>query len=1823
MSSGQFRVDFMGGAGNLQQWVQSLRGAGSQIRSAWQSSASSPVTSLKLPNVSTGNITTQIDSYNRTLIQSGQIFHRYVAGYTSDIQKLESATRSLGAGGTGLGGLGASAFGSYGTRTGAGGRVVTSAKDIKPVYENLYQGEFKQTAGNLQQIMAAQTQLIPYNKRMQALQKTAVVNETRYQNEKRTVEERAAEVQRLAAPTMREMEKQTTGIRGKLTATGNQWLTPTAKEYQAIYDAKTKGGTPLFATKNAATGVMEFDQKKAYKAIQANKVAPQPKIQAALRGVRDLDAIDASLRAWEAEYAATTGLLTGVEKRKTTADKKLLDKGKGLRKEYRKGLNGLSAAMNAVSPISQDLDYFLQNSKGFRKDFLSSMGIKAPYVAPIADAAANATPAEKAKIAAAQARIAPARTAFAQELSNKGITADSIKANYDFEKGVYRISGGVNRLNGIQGDWSSTIDKNMQKVDRLGGSLRGTGGFLRQTTRDFQKVIQWTVATSLVFGALGMAVGSVSKINTVNKDLIRFSLTARTSASETKAAFQDIVKIAYDTATPLTELTSVMDDIALATRRSGQTAKEWGAAMSALAESVGILTNVAGIDTQKATDLLSAAYKQMRIMPEQLIGVLNKVTAVAGGNAMAIQDIVAALGSVSEAASASGLSLDEQIASVQTLSQVTNKTSADIATSFKNLFGAISSNASVKVLDKFGISVRTATGELRPFLEIYNDIYKARQSGRISEGQLQDVLRGISGGPRRAPDAAALLANIPLIFENIDKAASASNEVLIANTRIMDTNAAKMQQLRNQFDTALIENFTESINKLIKAIYEIGTVFGNVLGGANSSGLVAFVGQLGFMSIAAMGFLKVSSLLKRGIGGLRLDFSKLAADEKIAAGNLNRFGNAAILRPGSLPAIQGLQRVGKGDKQRYIPTKAANALTAPPPQFTMMPANPNIKDKIRVGGINTGKKVIGSTKGRMALGALAAGGAFAASTALVGGLNPESLSTLASAGQALGMTLAFIGGPVGIAAGVTLATLSTGLQLWAEGETKAAEKAKDLKISIHANVKSLEEEQNALDKAKTAQKDASAVMEELNKKKNLSAEETNQLAQAELSYVDSSFAISDANKTISETIDKLLIQIPQLKEVWGDLAGLDLTNLNPEVRKDLSQKLAASILSLRSPGAIYGELDFSTAPKPSTAIAGRAPGRKLPGEPQAKSAEDLYKDLLAGGPEAAIKLLSTQSQTGVNIDAKVIDLLKSQVSMAQNDPLLKDTKETAIALRELGKWANLISGTDGVKLSNNIAIKYADLLAGTSLELYSADEQKQGLARAKAAQTLQDLSDKSPTGGRGQRGPSWGVAAANKKTISDYIFNNEGKGGLFGSDNWLKEFNLENAREYLSKLQLVDPTLKDLVAGTELFDKAAVEAWSRAGGEVLDFDGKVIQTTDDVKTLQEEIAASVITGKQGLFNDLLTLQAQKQGGEFDSKNAKEDAALNASFNAQVSQKNKLVGVWDQLGAAFVTNAKILPEYLELLGKVHTFRGIELTDLNQLLPTLINYAQTLGLTGGQVDIFKNQLLALLKIADAMADVRMNFHLAADMPTEKVLAFLKLLKATAEAAWSFSSDGTPKGSNAIANNMYGLGSINAAIALAEKEIRGTKAIDDLLAKGRGTDFGKVPTASGGGGGGSNKPGLLDIPEEFKLDQNRTVSELIALSIKSAKELQSKIPGETKANKNAVVAILDGTKKLKETKGIGEEYLRRAMEELTAEIKKQNDLLLKTDKMSQIRVGAGSFAAIANVPMSAMGISTGGPGQPINVNLSVNGQILTPAQLDQLANLIAAQILAGYSA
>lgn len=1816
----------------MAQFGQAVRSTFSQIRSAYSSSGpTGAMANVSAPNITGGNVTTTIDSYNRTITESGQVFHRYVIGWVADVNKLQVAEARLASAGsfntnTGLSG----GVGTYGTSVNRSGVSGVYAKDLQAQYGQTQIGSYTNLPADYDKVLAAENRMLPLEREQGKLQQQFALQQAEISSR-----------QMVAAENFEQAQKRRIALE-------NQYITlakigggqvgamqiANATEANALLEMQVRPRNAAGRLLPASAGTVPlFSSPQALaQAVSAN----DPSVQAALMSYRGMDALTPQIKAAANEEKT---LSITLRKMRTEENKMLTQQAEqtaAVNQKYAGRIAELEAAKNSIAPLPKDLEYFLQNSSQFRNQFNQKMGITTPYTAP---AAANASAAEKA-------RIDTARQAYAAQVYQT-IEPGSVSASYDYSKGITSLTVSAKNANDVTGTLTASLDKENKVVNNGTNSFRNQGSFLKQTVVDFKKVVEWTVATTAVFGVLGVAVGSFSKINQITMDLARFSLTAKTSGEQTSAAFQNVAKVAYDTATPLQSLTAVMDDIALATRRTTQTAQEWTQAQTDLTKAVAIFTNLTGADTKQATDLLSAAYKQMGIATDEILTIMSKITAVAGGNAQAIQDITQALGSVSEAAKSSGLSIDQQIAAVQVLSQVTNKSSTDVATSFKNLFGALSSAGSVRVLSQFGIAVKDAAGNLRPFLDIYNDIYNAVQSGKISPGQLQDVLKGISGGPRRAPDAAALLENMPLIYEAYTKSINATNDALIANARVIDTNQAKLQQLNTAFDTTLVNNFTDAINKMVKALYDIGTFFGGSGAGDSFSGVLTAVTQMGLMLVAVSALGKVLPMLTSGLKGIRGMFDSLALSEKTAAGSLNKFANSAIVpigvgTGGVLPAIPGLRVSGPaGPAPRGTPSIAPGVLSSskPPPvdgyvvkggpvsgyhyeesqaakytqaadqrysisNYDNIPANVIPSTASNAEMLLLRNKVLGSTGGRIGLGvglgALAGGALLAAGAGNAG-------SSLGSTAQMGGLLLATsgLGGPIGIAAGVTVTALGTAFQFMSDQAQKADDQMKALKNSVYDNIQSLTTERDTLNTNTKAQADAKVVIDELSAKKKLTADETATLTQAQDSYVTSSFAVAAAQKQISETTATLLTQIPQLSQEYKDLLSqyttTQLRMLSPEVLQTLSASIAASILGVSFPKGY--QIQTGTGNEPVQTVVGvhhQTVGAPYTTPPPPKPAEDVAKGIMLGSINDAIKLL-LETPAGVGsaepyiLNKSVIDAFTVKMNSVTDDA----TKGSSDFLKASSILADLTSkiASSGSMLSQNLQYTSADVTARSLTGMLTSTQSTEAQGHLKVGTDLASYTD-SLRMNDAYNAATHGIGPQRMgtKQLNTLLYGSDGKSGILGGSNLFTPLTLDQARTLFSALQQLDPAMKGFAKDTATFDAQTYKWLSDQQLSVDGLKGSYNGLSDEQVQLQTDIAASQVSGKTSLFSSMADLQAQLQGGQIDK----------GQYNSQNGQLLALISLYDKLGEAMKNNVANVADFGEQLGKIHGLEGINLLDQNAILPALVDRAQKMGLNGKQIQKLMTDYLAFLNVSKQLSDVKVKFSAQANLPTAQFVTYLKAQRAVLMASLL-----TAKGADRR-NIMSTINAITGGIAA----IGAAGNIASDLASGSGTSFGGT-----GSGGSSKTPGLVDVPAEFLLPGQNT-SSLINQAVANAKSLQSKVPGANKDNAGQILEILNGTKILLKTNGLGQEYLTKAMDELTAQIKKQNDLLTKADAMKQIRVGAGSFAAIANVPInSTTGVSVSGSGGTagVNVILNLDGSALTPAQFDQLANKIVATLKA----
>jgi len=1791
--AGEYRIRFMGDLGNLSQFTSGIVGSASSIKSAFRASAASPVTNLKVPGLNISNLTTTVDAANRVLIQSGTVFHRTVVGWKTDLAALDAATtKSARAGGAaGYGGAsfrtptGPAVMGSgYGSTK--GGKPPTAgvyAKDLKPVYETFATGEFSQIMGDFDKINAATQALIPASLALAAIDKKAALEFYKYEAGRITLinmQTAAIREQTVAKLALERAYKMGGGTVPKFNAAGvmtapgkliasDKEIAAIAKQpvYQAVRQANATivplagGGTKrVLPTAEAMRGMVQADM-----ALAAAGAPTGANLELAIRQARGIELIEKDIAARNIVLKEIDAKLTAANAKQEAFNKKVATQRKAIATQYAPEYTALNEAKTTPG-VPYQMKALLERSKSLRKDVMKNLDITAPF----------------------------GTTDFAKQFNEK---VSSVQVSKDLTRGITNVSMEAQGADGIVGRMTTSLNQQGQTIEKWSGSLRNAGSTLKMVAVDFKKVLEWTVATTLVFGAFGAVIGSISKVNKVTNDLQRFQIVSKTTGEETKAAFDAVAEIAYKTATPLMELTAVMDDIALATRKVGQTTKEWAEDMKYLTNAVGIFTNIAGVDTVKATDQLSAAFKQLQIDPDQLTMILNKVTAVAGGNAQATQDIISAIGTVAEAAKAAGFDIDEQIAAVQVLSQVTNKSAADIATSFKNLFGSLNAPASVKVLKSFGIEVRDATGNLRPFLDVYKEIYDAIQQGVIPEGRVQDILRAISGGPRRAPDAAAILGNLPKIFETIAKSANATNEALIANAKILDTNTAKLQQMRTAFDTAIINAFTESVNKLVAGVTDLGKIFATVLGSNASSSVASSIIQFGIL----VGSL---TLVTKLFGGMRTVLRGLATDLKLVGiqskANSYLFGNATAIGKGAYKSPLNLTKTERPGFAKYVQPGGqfeywplVSGTTPPmPPAFKTPP-----RGLQGVSGLWQGNRAF--RMGSAGLGGAAAGLALGGAGALTGNGAFSQVGTMIGAMGLMSMN------PVVMGAGAATLAVSQLFQIWQDGIEKTKQKQKTLQASIYDQIKALQENQRAYETIIEIQENAKKTIDELSVKALLNTDETERLTEAQNNYATSTIDAMGAERSLLDSRGKLLAQLPQL-EKYADLASKAMS-LNPADLKMLAEKLAQDILIssgvyVPKPSPMYkpayaepqtlDEALLEPRRKKEAPILGRSDKADFYNYDLMPTKEVIEK-LQTGGIEEVIKFLKLPHWTTGGKGVEVT-------------PELANTISTLLSLTTEEERANIEGFADGVKIFessvltmqgvidpynqmvNNLAGFKATTEANLAFGIGDTKDNQNAELRQKLGQTFIEYARRVPeTAGymRGE-GRSYG-SSVGQRDINELMYGGNGKTGFVSNGEVANTgaMTADEAKMLFGVIAELDPALVNAQKNTAEYGEMVYQYFKKAGFEIDGLRDPARQLAEDFATLREEIDASVISGKQALYDELVTLQAQKQGGEF-----KKEPQL---FTGQKEQVEALITAYTELGVAFNQNVAILPQLRDSLGSVKILQGLLLTDVNNLLPSLLGLADRMGLTGKAVDKLKDYIKALIgavTILNAMPDTIIKIRV--QMTTAiKSGSMFDVINAARDAA----------------------SAIGAASAAQKTQASALAAIEKLFANAGGTSFGA--STGGGGGGGTKAPiGSIDLPKEWK-NQATPVKALVQQAVEWAKKYQAAIPGEDKEHKKDLVAVMMGNTRVLLQRGIAEEYLKKAIDALTDEMKKANDT---ADMVGRIRIGAGDFAAMANVPFnSKTGISVGGEGNAMAVNVNINGQILTPAQMDQLADHIAAAL------
>lgn len=1864
------RVRFVGDLGNLQQFDQSIRNSASSAKASFESAnraLGESVGPLSGGKNSAGlllqNSRLVVDSLNNTFRQSTDIVRRYLAGYKEVVNQ-------------------------------ATGQTIR-----EPVFNDLYVGKIDRAVGNVQKYMAAVQKLAPAEQRIneiiaerESLSNGVVASIGVQRNELAKLQADLRRVDTTYGPQARQQQggidefspaneaRRRAQLQAQIDAQRTRILTQPFNSPREVIDAQNTLNK-LTAQYDQVPGI--FAQARA--GFHAGLTAVNQEWKDARSPIEaSISAVNGEIKTGEQELERlATRAEAGIERVRVN----------------NKNLFAAAQIDANTRPLPPQLDQLFQSSPQLLK-VLQKQGLG---------------------VNAAGVRTNYGTGEFTRVVAQQGVEVESLvrditKGETQLRVAFSNLGKGPGLLKAGMQQATVAIADNGNVITKWAGILSGSNNLITQFGRNVQRSFGYLISGALTFGSVALLAGAINNVNELDANLQRLGITAQTSGNDTKALFTDLSRIALETATPIEEVVSAADDIALAVRKAGQSTDDYRKDIISLTEAVGIFTNLTGTDTVTATDLLSSSFKQLNVGPEELVGILSKVTAVAGGQSRSIQDIAEGLGGVASAAKAGNLNVNQMIGTLQVLSQVTAKSPAEVAVAFKNLIGSLGSPAALKELKALGIATKdSVTGGLRNIIDIYKDISDQIATGRIKPGDVQSVLRAISGGPRRAPDAAALLDNINRVLQEETIAANATNEALVANARILDTNTAKVTEFQNALKITFYNTFGPAIKDITANLATLGTA---LLGITNAlpPGLIA----AGIQIAALLGSF---ALLKKLLGSFAVPIFQGLKQDLMAIGNIVRSDTTAFER-GAIAELE-YKLVGTGSNQRY-----RNIATG---KFVS-----NAEAEAAIAARASATEPSG---GRGGLAKLLIGGAAIAGVSAIGasGSN-DTRDTIGQLLQIGGTISLLIPGFELLGVAATVAGIAIG-NMGSETKKTEATTVADKQATI-ASIQAYQQQQVVVKGLTDTHEILGVQIENLRAKKKLDAKDTVTLMGLQDQYGKNTIDLIQANQDLAKSFEEL-----------GNVLGrhtyqidiLKSGKYNADQLKAIKDSLAEDILRATSPdfapGGKFAGLSSDQISKainspfepfsqgtynPPTGLQNGlnqkpfnpadaentlrylapfvdpttkqlnpyvdAQGHLLPpgirndtqpppGVPNygGQATQNLRSFIESFGQDLQPYFKWAESlkdapflpqnadifQRGRNflpysgsLDAVTVGSNKLPVDLAKiangaqniGDVFDSTGKKVAISFEPSRAAIDAVQqGIDLLKKSNpqlaevfqktwtdatayissydyvlsQVAAKSAALQAEVELGIISPDDAKKVQAiynlQAQAAEVAQQNVGKyNIIQGPGDRGAEFVSASSQIESAAQRLASNPDSG----------YFQREYADTILKNSKAIEgqgTRYDELKAkGTEAL--RAAEAYLISN---LDLTQHITTATGDYV---DELA------KAARQQELITLRVNAANNEATSNYAQralkiqQDEASGAykyapkgRYQADIAQNEYLYKSQKKLNDEVIRLYKADPANLRKLEQhFRTLPGLEdATTLSaeDFVSRIIQIGISSGLSADQMDPIIKKVIGL-----GAAILATPSYKAIDIVVTTTYQEIQSGQVTPAAGIGHLTDIT--GSEAGA-----LGAYAAAQTAEEKRKAAEKAQEIADEKARQAFLDailhpKLPPLSSYTKPKAPKepkvgptPGLLDLSPDILKSEQEGLSQQpqdIATIIRNARNLQAKIPGQVKRDKDSIVEILDGTKRIAEVRGVSEELLRKSMDELADIEKKRLDFDTKADAIRRIRVGSGSFAAIANVPFNNQsGVSVGGPNGPVNVNLNMSGQVLTPAQFDVLANRIAAVI------
>lgn len=895
-----------------------------------------------------------------------------------------------------------------------------------------------------------------------------------------------------------------------------------------------------------------------------------------------------------------------------------------------------------------------------------------------------------------------------------------------------------------------------------------------------------------------------------------------------------------------------------------------------------ILSKVAELESAEATQYLTSAMKGYKVEVENVISIVDKLTAVDLVSATEAGGLAEAMSRTAASADIAGVSMDKLLGYLAATGEVTQKSMTSIGESYKTIFtrmgdiksgklqfidedGTAESLSDVEtVLNNLGIKLRDSNNEFRNFGDVLDEVgaswddYSTVQKAAISKA---------FAGTRQSENFKVLMENYGKATEYMEVSMNSAGTAEQKFEAYLDSLEAKTKSLQASFESLAINTFsTEMFGGIIDATSSVVTFLDktNLLKGT-------------LVGLTAAGAIKAFTMLTTGITNASIRLNEFnSALKLVKAGNIGE------------NEVQMLAKMTVNLSQSQLKAVLSSKALSGEQRIAILTAQGLSKSEAEAALSSMGL-------------ATAQGTATVATTTFSGALK--------------GLWATIKANPIFLVATAITAVVAISAKLY-ESFDEACEKAKEAADAISTLSDKLKETQNLVkDSAERFAKLAQGVDLFSGKNVSLTSDEYEE-------FLDLSNQLAETFPSLTRVYDENGNAIVQLS---GDVDGIvaSLENLLEVERQIANQKIVEELPSLYT-----GVKSQSDAYKDEIddLISKRKEYEKYLNKVQDSTSIENFINSIEGGE---ISVPSERGNFG-EIDTSKEDILKAlgvdyHYSGQRSETIWNEELERNVAVVE---WVYEIDGLKGLNFedvkkiisskANEMASFYSDEISNLNTQIKNAEDEN----NANWSSTLSSISSWLSTEN------SYKVMSDSSKALVQNAINNLDFSEL-NFDNW-DDLELYLQNHIISLFKNGSPVaipIADLFAIKTEFEVGdiSVEDYKKA---IADFKEKTANSnlSEDSKTALEMIFGfefdSEGFGDNSEYSTLINNVKGKLSEEADKQLVDgltlED--LKIASNLEISEKTLLS--WDELKSKIQEAKKEANASSEPLSFIDTISKVE-------------------------------------------------------------------------------------------------------------------------------------------------------------------------------------------------------------------------------------------------------------------------------------------------------------